>query len=752
MNKYKRSTHFFYIFLFILFTFLLILPLNYQTVLAADTNQADYENALKTVPKGLSWSDGAFSEANFEGNSAQIVQSKNPNSPNTSIIKMTNTTNQVGGIWSNFDKDNYFNVNHNQKVSMWLYFGYAKSITDPNRFFPGDGMAFVLHNDARGINAHSTGIRDGKLTPGDGETLGVWGTDWDPSETNSANIAKTAIQNSVAIEFDTFIDRVSSYDDIKGEGASFDLSYSGSKNYDPHIAFGYPAKPITYIPQYAQDSAGNRRNFFMMYHQNAYGGTPSEFLNLVDSKWHHLTVEWQKPDSGSTIGKLTYHYDDKDPVTSTPLSSEITRSLDINTNTFASADGKLYWGFTGSTGTYTENNLIAFESIPSYVDAQATSTIHNDTENTDISQNSHVNANDKITYNYNLSYIGWTREWSNIKARMDIPSNMTFSSGEITYANGQTETIPSSVFDTSTNKINYTLLQNLNKDNRTATISLHGRAAATANEQLTVPSAHAHFDGDNLITDTDSSSFIIDPRSITLESSSPYIIKVQKDESVDIPAQVKFLGSGSIDFSKLTVYQKINNEAAKPLTGLVNADGSFTLHIDKSLLTSDSTNVTFFVKDENGDLGETNTLTRTIQIGGTVAFGEVSSHVAFKDVNYGTKNKLIPRINDWHVNVVDSRSKGTSWVVQAAATPLVNKTTKKDLDGSLVYRQDPDSHTVDLSHNVNIAQYTKQNDLTETRDITLPWTDQSGILLSLNDNPSAGQYTGVINWTLLDSI
>lgn len=144
---------------------------------------------------------------------------------------------------------------------------------------------------------------------------------------------------------------------------------------------------------------------------------------------------------------------------------------------------------------------------------------------------------------------------------------------------------------------------------------------------------------------------------------------------------------------------------------------------------------------------------RTIQFGGTVSFGEVSSNVKFQNINFGNKNKLIPRIDDWNVRVIDSREKGASWIVQASASQLINSATKKPFDGNLIFKETPDSHPINLNNVTNIAQYTKTDDSTETNNITLPWTNQNGILLSLDNNVSpAGQYNGVISWTLLDSI
>ena len=205
MNKHKIKSNPLYIFLFIIFEGLFMISTLNQVVFAATDvnptnsvidagNEQNYKDALAKTPKGLHWSDKDFIKANFENNSAEIVDSTNPATLNTSVIKMTNTNYQVGGIWSNLSEDNFFNIKENQTASMWLYFGSYKNSNYPDSLFPGDGMAFVMHNDSRGTNAHSIGKdKDGTIEPGNGETLGVWGTDWDWYETNTANIAKNAV-------------------------------------------------------------------------------------------------------------------------------------------------------------------------------------------------------------------------------------------------------------------------------------------------------------------------------------------------------------------------------------------------------------------------------------------------------------------------------------------------------------------------------------------------------------------------------
>jgi hypothetical protein len=183
----------------------------YQVIKAdADSTNSNFEKALRTTPKGLNWDNDAFKIADFEKayqnrkaagtnlgnpssantinssriNNAKIIQSTNPQTPNTSVIQMTNDNYQTGAVWSNTEKENYFDMNHEQTASMWIYFGtipvkhildnYTQVVKTLNSK-PADGMAFVLHNDPNGENAISLSS-DG--VPVNGQSLGVWGADW----------------------------------------------------------------------------------------------------------------------------------------------------------------------------------------------------------------------------------------------------------------------------------------------------------------------------------------------------------------------------------------------------------------------------------------------------------------------------------------------------------------------------------------------------------------------------------------------
>lgn len=578
MSKYNEKVRILFRLFLVLLLILSSLALDSNTVFAISANDtnannatvkddADYKAALKTAPRGLHWNtedtaNGDFVSAKFAGkaqNTAKVVNSNNPNeadltsSEKTSVIQVTDGTNQVGAIWSNVNNGNYFDIDHDQTASMWLYFGQS----DKNKY-PGDGMAFVLHNDKRGVNAiaasDKTINKDGnsftiKDLPADGQSLGVWGPDRNPNSISALDLSTKAIQNSWAIEFDTFLDNITQ--NIDGTGFSFDSAYnmpnSNSTNIkdrmNQHIAWNYPALPDAYI----LDSMNKGQHFFKLRHNGFHGN-----LNLVDSKWHHLTIKWIKPEPNSSIGYIDFSYNDKNPDGTPVPEDDIIRPslidgqtdvqripIDISKFNFDSnlkGDRKLYWGFTGSTGKYYENNLIIFESIPSFVDADATSSIHNDTSGKEINKKTDtVEPKDNLTFTYKIHYNGWTKSWNNIIAKIKEPKNIIFKSGHVDFKNAKDKSfdIDSSEFpnrntevtkDKETNlkfKINSNDQNNplgaaLSHDNDTAIVTLKGIAVVnpTPSENFFKPnvtSAHATFLGDNLITDTDTQEFNINP-------------------------------------------------------------------------------------------------------------------------------------------------------------------------------------------------------------------------------------------------
>lgn len=665
-------------------------------------------------------------------NNAKIIKSTNSNNPNTSVIQMTNGNYPTGAVWGNFNNGNFFDTSHEQTASMWLYFG---NNTNANGARPGDGMAFVLQNDKNGQNAialSNTGV------PVNGQALGVWGADWDYRNTSPNVVANTAIHNSWALEFDTFVDWETN--NYKNEGVSFDYDIE-DRSYQ-HIAGNYPASPNTYTWGYGTT------NYFKMNHQSL------KIRKLVDDEWHHVTIKWTPDPTNWQYGNLTYYYNDKDPNTGEKITGDVVTSnfkLDLTKFGFKETDQDrlLHWGFTGSTGKNSENNLIIFESIPSFVDADASSTVYDDTTNgAVVNEGGKVDPNDDIRYVFSLNYKGWTKDWNNIMANIAIPDHIKFDSGTVTYPNSQTDKNPhpidSKVFtaDPNATKLNFELPLPLTPDDRTAVIELKGKTEKTASTELTVPKKHASFEGDNLITGTDTPSFKINKKVLSLDSSSPNPITIPVKQDVTIPGQVTYIGNTTPNYSALHVHQIFKN-VDTDLGKIVDSTGKFTFTIPQADL-DDITSVSFYVTD---NINTSNYITRQIIIGGNLSFGNVQDVVRFKPTNGSFENKILQRQNNWQVEVVDTRENPSSWIVQAKASKLYDNNVP--LDGHIFFR-DNQGKDYDLSQKpINVATKTKSGK--QRQNISEQWTSNTGILMNMKKGNKAGSYNGVISWTLIDS-
>lgn len=108
-------------------------------------------------------------------------------------------------------------------------------------------------------------------------------------------------------------------------------------------------------------------------------------------------------------------------------------------------------------------------------------------------------------------------------------------------------------------------------------------------------------------------------------------------------------------------------------------------------------------------------------------------------------------MNNWQIDVIDSREKGSSWSVQASASKLTDSKTHQKFDGALIYR-DHAGKVSYLNNDLTIAENFKDDDDTQEKSITENWNSQDGILLLSNSQNKAGNYSGEINWSLVDSL
>ncbi|WP_125713921.1 lectin-like domain-containing protein [Companilactobacillus kedongensis] len=683
----------------------------------------DYKYAISTAPQGLKIDKNTFYISKFPENSAKVVASTNPNTHDTDIVQITNNRNQLGAIWSKVDNRNYIDINNEQTFSMWMYFGKQNSQA-------GDGMALVLQNDSREAIAKGP---DGK--PLFGQTLGVWGGDFDNNLTDPNVIANMAIKNSWAVEFDTFEDKNIDYKSILGLNNSFDATRNGD-----HIAYNYPDSPETYMSKtaIAPSSGVTPRHYFEMKHN-----VIRDNMNLSDGKWHHVTMCWDP-----TTSTMQLAYDDKEP-DGTDTSWPIISTMPIDVSHFKLTDNKLRWGFTGATGTEFENNMVVFESIPAYVKGRTSTQIFDVTRNKYLDstiKGKAVNNGDDLELIYNLEYLSGSKEWEGITASIDLPTNLIYTGGSIIYEDGSIEDIPLSKLKDK--QLVYKLQRNLSENNLTAQIKLDG--IANSDHSINIAKTHSSFKGDSFITYDDLQAFNIKVnKQILIDSKKENPIKLDKPADINIEGTARYLDN-SYFYNRIFLLHTVLNGASEKTTSMSSdtLKGVFNTLIKSGDLRPGKNTLKIFVTDLYGNYS--NELNFEIQIGkGTVAFGNVQKTVSFHTIHGQLPGSIIPRQGSWQVEVVDDRPAGASWEMQVYADSLYKGNDK--FNGNIVYR-DQEGKINPIAEPLSIFKQTKDVNDSQKINISDFWDSDRGVLLKMDGSNLMGEYSGQIHWVLIDGV
>ncbi|HFU3841784.1 TPA: SpaH/EbpB family LPXTG-anchored major pilin [Streptococcus suis] len=335
---------------------------------------------------------------------------------------------QAGVMWSDDkDKDNKINLAEPFHMVSYVYLGIrgqTERTANDNRG-GADGITFTIHNDNKSpVDASMSGstTNTGKEAYGAlGNGLGVYGNNFSAntgSATNNMAYMTKGVTNGIALEFDTF------YNDEKNlNGKQFtdtDLWHyiesggllitedgksvrQGAPNTKyGHIAINYlnqmqgniansDGPPFNEVPKHAkmlsvgwdgeisEDYFDNEEIPGLHYVNGWQVSTLDETkpkTQLADNKWHRLEVTWEP--TTSTTGKLTYkiYRQGYDGPTGTLTSiaptkfdgnSYIYKDVYINVSEVFRVDNinnSVYWGFTGSTGYYQNNQAVQMLQLP----------------------------------------------------------------------------------------------------------------------------------------------------------------------------------------------------------------------------------------------------------------------------------------------------------------------------------------------------------------------------------------------------
>ncbi|WP_125765495.1 L-type lectin family protein [Levilactobacillus mulengensis] len=750
--------------------------LGLQTMPGLASTKENVTAALGTAPQGIAI-DSYFERGTIANNSAKISDTDHGKNQAVQLTDATNGGNELGTIWTSDAAA--MDLGEDQTASMWLYTG--DSFTSS-----GDGMTFVMQNDDRGTGASAINTSDeANPTPATGETLGVWGDDINEKYKNAADLAATGIQNSWALEFDTYANKslpsTNSDDSAADQKKTWDSYFANSANsanqFDlnensMHIASAYPGDKSSYDLSGQNLTVTTYGGFLNLTPTNTTYNYPYAVLNhqgvitngfslLGTGTWKHLTLKWD-----ASRSQMTYTFDDKDPDTGaakTGLSQTVT--VDKNKLNLGS-DNKIRWGFTGSTGSNFENNLVVFEQVPGLVSASATAKLTDSTQSDKeiTSASDTVNAGDRMNLKYNLNYNGGRDSWQDIQAKLNLPSNIVFNNATITYANGDTQTVTDLDTQSSTGQaLSEALSKELSSDNDGATILLNGKAVAGDSSETTVAATNNNFNGSNAITQASLTGFKVEKNddatvSMTLtgegvnSDNTTASKRLTKAADVAVTGKISYVTGTADPNSSLTLHPVLNGKERQTQT-LSNSDaaGAFTYTIPGSALVAGQDNVlTLYATDSKGHA--TNDVSETVNLSAgsrsLVASPKSSFNSDDPQSMSGSEMTLTPDSN-WDVTVDDTEGTGDQWTLTASATPFISK-LRGSLSADMTYVTSDGTSSSLMSGAVDVLSHTTTSD-DDVVNITNGWNDSQGLFLNVHSDALEGTYFSTITWTLGDT-
>ena len=725
------------------------------------------ENAMKSAPQGIKVAPyftvpSGIGKDGTQKNVASVLA----NSGNSSLYPMDGVqissldTNGAGGaIWSN---GKTFDLNQNQRASMWIYIS-GKDISYASQM--ANGMAFVLQDDP---NMQKDNQSFAFSAPG--ESLGVWAKDTGSSKND---INSSAIQSSWALEFDTHMNDATPdpglfsmpttadyFDGGKGFGYNPSSGSSPEENVaGQHIASGYPADADTYT----QQTASNVLKKYYYYQQIHYGILRDNTQDFIgNGAWHHITVDYTAPTSDSKTGSMTYKFDDKDPSTGNPKSTEYVAKVPVDLDKLGASrtDGKVYWGFTGSTGkkidgeseTGSETALVVFEQVPSQVEGTATATMTDTTTNKAVTDSDNtIKANDDVQLTYQANYESGNVIWKNVLAKLQLPADVTFNQITVHRSDGSTILVdPSSI---SANTL-ITSIGDMKQNGYAVSITLDG-TANNVKQQVTDTTNASEFLGDNGMATATLPSFKIEPTDLALKLDN-----ASKDQTVNLGAATDATITGNLKLSDtslansaLTIYGAFDSGSATKQTATITGTGdtrAFKLQVPKAQLTATPNphTLALFVSDGKGAMSDP--ATATIHMG-QVTLGDTAAPLTFTPTFLNGVNQTVARDGDWALNVNDSLKSNSTWTLTAKTAGMFKNGVNapgNELNGHLFYRQAPDAEEQKLgAAAVQISNGTSDGK-TRTTNVADDWTADTGILLDVDGGAVPGDYSGEIQWTL----
>ncbi|WP_207702071.1 hypothetical protein [Candidatus Enterococcus ferrettii] len=664
------------------------------------------------------------------------------------LIELSGSSNWIS-IWSNENNKLDFNKDFSGRV--YIQFDKANS----------DGLAFVLHNDAKGTAAITSA-----QSKQDGQNLGVYGQyNGKLGKNKFGNPSGTAIQNSIAVEFDMRANVNNDPGDDVGNAFDYKLALPAGK--EQHMAYLFPGNPSTYqelLISSGNDGKDNKWNdpYWLslvarkarLRHYIGDGVEAVQQINGINKGWYEFRFDYEK-------GKgLNYFL--SNPVNGSRTTTVTIPEKDLITNlNLAATNNTAYWGFTAANGAALGTTRFVFTETP----VELASDLKNDVKNVEGSS-VQVGALDDLgptylpdgdsvvfesAYELTESDRDFTlNQWSaQVKPEhVEIPENHEVT---ISY---QVDDYPSSQITGKIDEAGQIVLDSgdltieaghkVKWQVTLPTKKLEGEEAVKSSFYSTV-TGHFGLDTENQNFDSNSSYFWIKK-----VDRPPVIANLTTTSSDQTFTDFKDKFGIVFDYAdddaqpeELTYELKINDQSFQTGTLQDPVKEQFTIEEDQAI---DLLNGGAFVRGENtlsltitDATGLQDTQTLTFQVKGYLGYETLTDRFAWKTSKdkLSSSKKNQSRTSEMQIKGRDTLSDNSQSRITAKASAIQTTTGETIPASDLVFLQDKaelELPEVSLSMN-QLYKY----------------STSEGLLLKLSDQSPTGTYSGTITWAITDA-
>ncbi|MES9684590.1 L-type lectin-domain containing protein [Gottfriedia acidiceleris] len=706
------------------------------------------------------------------------------------IVQITpNTTYQKGGIWSTVN--NKMDLTKDFSSTMYMYFGNQGSNA-------GDGMAFVMHNDPNGTNA---------LSPNTGSGLGVYA-----GQANGAS-KTNGIQKSFAIEFDTFINNSGSdgyFDTNVTAGNHIAWSYPGKiETYIDYNIFLDYRRTMKHNNvdgnvgvQFVQGGLSNDkwRKFTIKWDaSNSKLTYQLEGLNPVvvpinvQDVFGSTSVYWGFTGStGSRYELNRVTFDSVPGLVDANVSETITRSDGsvVEDQSYVSKGEELTYTINAKylSGKQDWQNIRLKTLLNNYV-----TYIPNTLE---ISNGSNNIKLDDETWNdkslaVNIPNLNTNNHFATLKFKVKVNSvtEDTLVSEESTFEGdnyiahtelsqfiikknqapivkmNDTEPIHLRIGedyevkgtwsdeDSKTNSLYFVINGNLMNVE-----SVDNGGSSTSQEWSYLVSADNLKLGENTfqVYAKDEEGVISTQEELKIVVESPptiYLNEANNEIPLDFGDHFTLNGSWSDqDSEQVDLFYVIDNEAPVKFASNVSntsnkgeyVDFQYTVPSEQFSIGTHEIAV-YSIDDSNH---RSNQIKLTLNVSGDLRFETVSNNVSFETVKISNKTTISKRNDDWIINVKDSRGSDSRWRMTATLTEEFLNDEGQLLNDALIFIDDKGIETI---MKLGVPMSVFEIETKSQKNISVNWQSNQGLLLKINPSIHAGNYSGKIDWTLVDA-